>query len=69
MESGTKTIVSGLIPNQGPTIENLVFDPTYYVLTALVILFLSYAAFKCFRDERAFAAQRNRARGTGLVAL
>jgi hypothetical protein len=61
----------GISPNTGPGLENIVFDPTYYGMTVVIVLLaLAAAVFALglrikFTDPR----QRVRAAGTGLAAL
>ncbi|MDA4125093.1 MAG: hypothetical protein OK438_06570 [Thaumarchaeota archaeon] len=58
-------------PNTGPSLENVVFDPTYYGLTALIIIVALTAAIFALRVRVKFndQGQRARATGTGLAAL
>jgi hypothetical protein len=62
---------SGLVPNAGPSLENAVFDPTLYGLTALIAVVALCAAIFGLRANARFTnpAQKGRAAGTGLVAL
>ena len=57
--------------NTGPSLENIVFDPTYYGLTALVIIVALSGAIFDLRIRNKFTNQRQRSRatGTGLAAL
>lgn len=55
-----------LVPNTGPTFENLVFDPTLYGLSATVVLISLGAAYLALRSR---GLARGRALGTGLVAI
>ncbi|MDA4124806.1 MAG: hypothetical protein OK438_05070 [Thaumarchaeota archaeon] len=58
-------------PNTGPSLENLVFDPTYYGLTALIIIVAVAAAVFGLRMRIKFTDHglRTRATGTGLAAF
>lgn len=63
--------VSGISPNTGPSLENIIFDPTYYGLTALIVVLALAASILSLRLGRSSAdgKQRVRATGTGLAAL
>jgi hypothetical protein len=62
---------SSISPNAGPSLENIIFDPTYYGLTALIVVLALAATLLSLRFGRSSAdeKQRVRAKGTGLAAL
>jgi hypothetical protein len=62
---------SGISPNTRPSLENIIFDPTYYGLTALIVVLALAATLLSLRLGRRSAdeKQRVRATGTGIAAL
>jgi hypothetical protein len=60
-----------MIPGIDLSLENLVFDPTYYALTALVLVLSSSSFFIALRNRGKFVDSRKEgaALGIGLIAL
>jgi hypothetical protein len=54
------------VPNQGPSFENLIFDPTYFALTAFTVLVALLAAFLALRSRGSFTDAGGRAMSSGL---
>jgi len=67
----TSNLASGATPNVGPSLENTIFDPTLYALTALIGLVAILTAIICVRTRGMLSdqGQRSRAIGTGMSAL
>jgi hypothetical protein len=59
-------LLTAPVPNQGPSFENLVFDPTYYALTAFTVLVALLAAFAALRSWGSSTDVRGRAMSAGL---
>jgi hypothetical protein len=64
-------LVGGAIPNTGPSLENAIFDPTLYALTAVVVVVAALTTLLCISARNTFADQRQKSRvlGTGVCAL
>jgi hypothetical protein len=60
------TLLTSLFPNQGPSFENLVFDPTYFALTGFTVLVALLAAFAALRNRGSSTDVRGRAMSAGL---
>lgn len=59
--------LSSVLPNTGPSLENLVFDPTYYGLTILIMTVAVVSAILTFRFRSGLTDRGERARARGLV--
>ncbi len=57
--------------NTGPSLENLIFDPTYYSLSALILVLAFSSALAILLNRNKFTdnSKRSLAVGIGLVAL
>ncbi|HUI01251.1 MAG TPA: hypothetical protein VLX56_06445 [Nitrososphaerales archaeon] len=67
LAAGLGLLVSaGVQPNKGPTLEDLVFDPTLYVLASFTVVLALLVAWSCLRTA---SGPRWPAAGIGLWAL